>query len=97
MPSYTTGTAFEVTPVVGLVEPEHALVLDAFEVAETFEVPLAFLMDPSNHQRRRYTWGDGVERTFLAMPWRTPDGSREHFIWGVTAAMLRNLYRFLAA
>ncbi len=97
MPAYTTGTGFEVTPVVGLVDPDHALAPDAFEVAETFEVPLAFLMDPAHHQRRLYRWSDGVERAFLAMPWRTPDGTREHFVWGVTAAMLRNLYRFLAA
>ena len=97
MPAYTTGTGFEVTPVVGLVDPDHVLAPDAFEVAETFEVPLAFLMDPRNHQRRLYRWSDGVERAFLAMPWRTPDGGREYFVWGVTAAMLRNLYRFLAA
>ncbi len=97
MPSYTTGTGFEVTPVVGLVDADHVLALDAFEVAETFEVPLSFLMDPANHQRRLYRWSDGVERSFLAMPWPAPDGTREHFVWGVTAAMLRNLYRFLAA
>lgn len=97
MPSYVTGTAFVVTPVVGLVDPEHELRLDAYEVAETFEVPLAFLMDPANHQRRLYRWDDGIERSFLAMPWRPPGGEREHFVWGVTAALLRNLYRFLAA
>lgn len=97
LPAYTTGTGFEVTPVVGLVDADHVLVPDAFEVAETFEVPLAFLMDPANHQRRLYRWTDGVERAFLAMPWRAPDGAREYFVWGVTAAMLRNLYRFLVA
>ncbi len=97
MPAYTTGTGFEVTPVVGLVDPDHVLAPDPFEVAEAFEVPLGFLMDPANHQRRLFRWSDGVERGFLAMPWRTPDGAREYFVWGVTAAMLRNLYRFLAA
>jgi hypothetical protein len=54
-------------------------------------------MDPANHQRRLYRWSDGVERSFLAMPWPAPDGTREHFVWGVTAAMLRNLYRLLCA
>lgn len=96
MPQYLTGSGFSVTPVVGLVEPSHRLSLDANEVAETFEVPLAFLMDPVNHQRRLYRWEDGAERSFFAMPWVREDG-REHFIWGVTAAMLRNLYRFLSA
>ncbi|MFM1990435.1 MAG: hypothetical protein RJA99_3392 [Pseudomonadota bacterium] len=97
MPSYVTGTGFVVTPVVGLVEPEHTLARDAFEVADVFEVPLAFLMDPANHQRRTWRWDDGVERSFLAMPWRRPSDGREYFVWGVTAAMLRNLYRFLSA
>jgi 8-oxo-dGTP pyrophosphatase MutT (NUDIX family) len=97
MPTYVTGTGFVVTPVVGLVAPDCTLSLDANEVAETFEVPLAFLMDPVHHQRRLYRWADGVERGFFAMPWRMPDSGREQFVWGVTAAMLRNLYRFLAA
>jgi len=96
MPQYVTGSGFVVTPVVGLVEPGIALRPDPNEVAETFAVPLAFLMDPSRHQRRLYRWDDGAERSFFAMPWQRPDG-HEHFIWGVTAAMLRNLYRFLAA
>ena len=95
MPQYLTGSGFTVTPVVGLVEADHQLTLDDNEVAESFEVPLAFLMDPVNHQRRVYRWDDGAERSFFAMPWCREDG-REHFIWGVTAAMLRNLYRFLA-
>ena len=96
MPQYLTGSGFSVTPVVGLVQSDHTLTLDDNEVAEAFEVPLAFLMDPSNHQRRVYRWEDGAERSFFAMPWARDDG-REHFIWGVTAAMLRNVYRFLAA
>ncbi len=96
MPQYQTGSGFVVTPVVGLVTAAHTLRLDGNEVAETFEVPLRFLMDPQNHQRRLYRWADGGERSFFAMPWSGDDG-REHFVWGVTAAMLRNLYRFLAA
>lgn len=97
LPAYTTGTGFIVTPVVGLVDAGHRLELDANEVAEVFEVPLAFLLDPANHQRRLYRWSDGLERSFLAMPWRRPDDGREFFIWGVTAAMLRNLYQCIAA
>lgn len=97
LPTYTTGTGFIVTPVVGLVDAEHRLEPDANEVAEVFEVPLAFLLDPANHQRRLYRWSDGLERSFLAMPWRRPEDGREFFVWGVTAAMLRNLYRYIAA
>ncbi|MCH7344999.1 CoA pyrophosphatase [Pelomonas sp. CA6] len=101
LPVYRTVTAFDVTPVVALVQPDFQLALDAFEVAEAFEVPLAFLMDPANHRRHTVAWGGG-ERQFLSMPWTgtglaPSDGPREYFIWGATAAMLRNLYRFLSA
>jgi 8-oxo-dGTP pyrophosphatase MutT (NUDIX family) len=98
MPAYVTVTSFAVRPVVGLVSKPFRLVLDGFEVAEAFEVPLAFLMNPANHQRRVFSYNGG-RRQFLAMPWqaRGSDGSvREYFIWGATAAMLRNLYRLLA-
>jgi len=95
LPNYLTGTRFDVTPVVGLVRPGVALALSDDEVAAAWEVPLAFLMDPGNHQRRRYRT-EQVDRTFFAMPWQAPDGP-EVFIWGATAAMLRNLYRMLAA
>jgi 8-oxo-dGTP pyrophosphatase MutT (NUDIX family) len=98
LPVYTTVTHFIVTPVVALVEPRLQLALDPFEVAEAFEVPLAWLMDPANHRRHRFEY-EGGERQFLSMPWHGhgADGvAREYFIWGATAAMLRNLYRFLA-
>lgn len=95
MPEYTTGTGFRVTPVVGLVSRDAVLVPDPGEVAAVFEAPLAFLMDPRNHERRRYDV-DGVTRTFFAMPWGPP-GQEPYFIWGATAAMLRNLYHFLRA
>ena len=98
MPVYTTVTRFVVTPVVALLQPPFTLALDAFEVAEAFEVPLAYLMNPAHH--RRHVWAyEGGERQFLSMPWRGPgaDGvEREYFIWGATAAMLRNLYGLLA-
>jgi 8-oxo-dGTP pyrophosphatase MutT (NUDIX family) len=99
MPTYTTGTGFVVTPVVSLVRPDFRLHVDPFEVAEVFEVPLAFLMDPANHQRRTIEV-DGVRREFYSMPWQGQDGDgtpRRYFIWGATAAMLRNLYGFLMA
>jgi 8-oxo-dGTP pyrophosphatase MutT (NUDIX family) len=99
LPIYTTVTAFQVTPVVALVEPGFELTLDAFEVAEAFEVPLQFLMSPAHHQRHAFSF-DGVERHFLSMPWvdaSRVDAAPEYFIWGATAAMLRNFYRFLSA
>ena len=98
MPHYTTVTNFVVTPVVALVEPHFTLKLDSFEVAEAFEVPLLFLMNPANH-RRHAVQMEGGERHFLSMPWQglsSTAQSGEYFIWGATAAMLRNLYRFLA-
>ena len=98
LPVYTTVTAYEVTPVIGLLAPQTGLHGDAFEVAEVFEVPLSFLMDPAHHRRHAVRW-EGIERQFLSMPWIGPgaDGvTREYFIWGATAAMLRNLYAFLA-
>jgi hypothetical protein len=64
------------------------------EVASAFEVPLRFLMDPSNH-RWHTVDVQGVRRDWISMPWQ--DGAKERFIWGATAGMLRNLYRFLAA
>ncbi len=147
LPVYRTVTAYEVTPVVALVQPGFSLRLDAFEVAEAFEVPLAFLMNPAHHRRHTFeyvvdgavngavngamTGGvnggvngavDGAReghdgpllgrRQFLSMPWTgpglavstaDPDAGltagtpKEFFIWGATAAMLRNLYRFLQA
>lgn len=96
LPEYLTGTGFRVTPVVGLVVPGFEPRPDPSEVARVFEVPLAFLMNPRHHQRRIVRL-EAHERTFFAMPWRPPDADDEHFIWGATAAMLRNLYRLLVA
>ena len=99
MPTYTTGTGFIVTPVVGLVQPDLRLVVDPFEVAAVFEVPLAFLMDPANHRRHAIDVA-GVRREFLSMPWTGHDDDgrpQRWFVWGATAAMVRNLYRLLAA
>jgi hypothetical protein len=59
-----------------------------------FEVPLSFLMDPANH-RHHVIAVNGVERRWLSMPYCDAESAREYFIWGATAGMLRNLYRFL--
>jgi 8-oxo-dGTP pyrophosphatase MutT (NUDIX family) len=99
LPTYTTSTGFIVTPVVALVQPGAALRPDPFEVAEVFEVPLAWLMNPANHQRHAFEFA-GSRREFFSIPWTGTDANgapRRYFIWGATAAMLRNLYRFLAA
>jgi len=99
LPAYTTVTRFVVTPVVALVHPPFELALDAFEVDEAFEVPLPFLMTPAHHRRHIFDAG-GKPRQFLSMPWQgeAADGAlREYYIWGATAAMLRNLYGFLSA
>lgn len=94
LPEYVTGTAFVVTPVVALVVPGFELRPNPHEVADVFEVPLAFLMDPSNHHRHEAMWR-GELRQWYAMPYQ--DGDVERFIWGATAGMLRNLYRMLVA
>ncbi|NML14144.1 CoA pyrophosphatase [Azohydromonas caseinilytica] len=96
LPAYTTITAFRVTPVVGLLSAPYELRVDPFEVAEAFEVPLGWLMTPAHHRHHRIEL-DGAPRQFLSMPWTAAGSQREYFIWGATAAMLRNLYRFLAA
>ena len=99
LPEYLTATGYRVTPVIGLIEQPFSPVLDTFEVSEVFQVPLAFLMDPINHERRIFQLGD-IGRTFYAMPYATPEGAahgRRYFIWGATAAILRNLYQFLRA
>lgn len=95
LPTYTTITSFIVTPVVALVQPGFELRLSPAEVADAFEVPLAFLMDPANHRRHQMA-GQGAEaRQWFSMPYQ--DGAEERFVWGATAGMLRNLYRFLVA
>ena len=88
LPRYRTITGFEITPVVGLVTPPFELALDAFEVAEVFEVPLSFLLDTTNHQRHSVDV-QGVRREYYAMPYG------DYFIWGATAGMLVSLHRFL--
>lgn len=96
LPVYQTATNFLVTPVVALVQPGFELQPDTFEVEEVFEVPFSFLMDAANHQQRSLHTPMG-ERTFYAMPYDSPATKKSYFIWGATAAMLRNLHHFLNA
>lgn len=98
LPHYTTITGYVVTPVVALVQPGFQLRVDASEVAEVFEVPLAYLMTPAHHRHHAITADPA--REFLSIPWTAPvtDGmAKNYFIWGATAAMLRNFYRFVSA
>jgi 8-oxo-dGTP pyrophosphatase MutT (NUDIX family) len=89
MPEYLTRTGYRVTPVIGLVAPPLGLAPDSREVAEAFEVPLAFLLDSSNHKRETRELA-GKQVGFWVMQY----GERR--IWGATAGMLVNLYRMLA-
>ncbi|PHM21826.1 MAG: CoA pyrophosphatase [Curvibacter sp. PD_MW3] len=94
LPIYTTGSAFIITPVVALVRPGFTLTPNEGEVADVFEVPLDFLMNPAHH-RRHSLMAEGLRRDWFSMPYQ--DADMERFIWGATAGMLRNFYRFLAA
>jgi len=109
LPIYVTGTQFIVTPVVGLVREGFVLHPNADEVAHAFEVPLSFLMNPAHHRRHRYEW-EGQAREWFSMPYAetlvdpaagesapSPQRTVERYIWGATAGMLRNFYRFLSA
>ena len=87
---YLVRTGFRVTPVVGLVTPPYDLAPDPHEVADVFEVPLAFVLDPANHRRETREL-NGREVGFYVLQY----GERR--IWGATAGMLVNFYRQLAA
>jgi len=90
LPHYLTITGYQVTPVVSLVDAGHKYEPDEFEVADIFEVPMAYLMNPHHHEQRMWESPQGYRR-FYAMPYENK------FIWGATAGMLRNLYHFLKA
>ena len=98
LPVYLTGTRFAVSPVVALVRTGFVLRPNPQEVAAVFDVPLAFLMNPAHHRHHRVQWG-GQMREWLSMPYDECSGGArvQRFIWGVTAAILRNFYRFLSA
>src|SRR5690606_21986061 len=85
---YLTITGYDVIPVVGVIAPPLDLRLDPVEVADVFEAPLAFFLDPANHRRVSRDY-NGVARAYYAMPFG------ERYIWGATAGMLLNLYEVL--
>ena len=87
---YVVGTGFEVVPVVGFVRPPFEIRPDPFEVADVFEVPLSFILDPANHRREMHV-RQGVERHFYVLPFEN------RYIWGATAGMLVNLAEVLSA
>jgi 8-oxo-dGTP pyrophosphatase MutT (NUDIX family) len=82
---YGTGFGFRILPTVARVRPGFALRINKAEVEDAFEVPLAFLMDPANHQVHSKEFR-GMERSYYAMPFA------ERYIWGATAGILRVLY-----
>lgn len=86
LPAYDTITGFRIHPVVGWIEPPVALVPDPFEVAEVFQVPLAWTLDPRNHERQSYE-REGRRRHFFVLRWE------QRYIWGATAGILVNFAR----
>ena len=86
--TYEVRTGFEITPVVGFVEPGFDMVLDPGEVADIFEVPLEFILDPANHERHSRLF-QGKRRFFYVLPFE------DRYIWGATAGMLVNLFEVL--
>jgi 8-oxo-dGTP pyrophosphatase MutT (NUDIX family) len=86
--TYLTSTNYRVMPVVGLLRPGFVLAPQESEVADIFEVPLAFLMNPAHHERHAREW-QGRQRHYYAMPWEG------RYIWGATAGMIRNMYSLL--
>jgi 8-oxo-dGTP pyrophosphatase MutT (NUDIX family) len=82
---FLTFSGFRILPLVARVAADHALTLNRREVSEAFEVPLAFLMTPTNHQYLKRDW-KGIERHYYAMPYA------DRYIWGITAGILRNMY-----
>jgi 8-oxo-dGTP pyrophosphatase MutT (NUDIX family) len=82
---YLTFSGYRILPTVARVRPSYRLAINEAEVADAFEVPLAFLMDAQNHALHSRDW-KGVTRKYYAMPFG------ERYIWGVTAGILRNLY-----
>jgi len=86
---YVTGTGYEITPVMGWLAPDLPIVPNPEEVADWFEAPLRYVLDPTNHVRKRGLFR-GLEREYTEITWQ------QHRIWGVTAAIIENLSRRLA-
>jgi 8-oxo-dGTP pyrophosphatase MutT (NUDIX family) len=88
---YRTGTGYHITPVVGFIAPGFNLTVNSDEVADVFETPFKFLMDPANHVQHEREIPTGITRRFYGMTWE------DRFIWGATAGILRALYDRLYA
>lgn len=89
LPYYTTGTGYRITPIVGWAPSALRYAPDPSEVAEVFEVPATFLLDPANHRQESAMY-KGRMRSYYAIPFR------ERYIWGATAGMLITLSRVAA-
>ena len=90
-PSFLTSTRFTMKPVIGLLRPGFTIKPDITEVAEVFEVPLGILMDPRQHRLHKAQLPGGGHRYYFSVSWGP------YFIWGATAALIRNFYHYLAA
>ncbi len=90
LPNYLSSTGFRITPVLAVVSRGFSLQPNPTEVADVFEVPLSFLMNPANHNRDKRVV-DGIDRHFYRMPYET------RMIWGITAGIVRTLYERLYA
>ena len=88
--SYLSSSSYFVVPAVATVSAQMQLSVNHLEVAEAFEVPLAFLMDAANHELHSREW-NGRIRHYYAIPFR------DRYIWGLTAGILRNMYERLYA
>lgn len=90
-PGYVTTTRFAMTPVIGQLKPGFTVTPDASEVAEVFEVPLSVLMDPQQHRLHHVSSASEPGHYYFSISWNS------YFIWGATAAVIRNFYHYLAA
>jgi 8-oxo-dGTP pyrophosphatase MutT (NUDIX family) len=90
LPSFDARGYFRITPFAGIIDPDADLTIDEHEVAEAFEVPLEFLMDPDNHIAKEVAF-DGETFTVFYMPY-TGDDDIERNIWGMTASMTRRVW-----
>ena len=86
---FITGSGFDVTPVLGIIPPDLEIRPNPSEVADWFEAPLHFVLDPENHEHKEGEFR-GRRRNYIEINWQ------QHRIWGVTAAILSNLSRRIA-
>jgi len=90
-PIFLSSTRFAMCPIVGFIRDGHEIHPSPDEVEAVFEVPLSVLMDPNYFCLHQVQTPQGPGRMYFSVRWQ------KHFIWGATAALVRNLYRYLAA